>query len=81
LTTKTTIATNSSLYEDTVVTNLHIQAASVPNVHSLMNIILDATSSNYAQGRDNMMLVLTRYALVDHVKSDDVFPDDPGWTS
>jgi hypothetical protein len=36
-------ATNSSLYEDTVVANLHIQTTTVSNVHSLMIIVLDAT--------------------------------------
>jgi hypothetical protein len=35
--------TNSSLYEDTVIANLHIQTIVVPNVHSLMIIVLDAT--------------------------------------
>jgi hypothetical protein len=36
-------ATNSSLYEDTVVANLHIQTTTVSNVRSLMIIVLDAT--------------------------------------
>ena len=26
-----------------------------------------------------MMMALTRYALADHVESDDALPDDPGW--
>jgi hypothetical protein len=70
---------NYSSYEDTVVAKLHIQSAAMMNIHSLMNIILDATSSNYARWRDNMMLTLTRYALIDHIESDDdTFPDDPG---
>jgi hypothetical protein len=47
----------------------------VPNICSLMNIVLDATSSNYTRWRDNMMLALTRYAL-----TDEAFLDDPGWT-
>jgi hypothetical protein len=72
--------TNSSSYEDTIVTNLHIYEAAVLNVHSLINIILDATSSNYARWHDNMMLALTRYTLTDHVESDDAFSDNPGWT-
>jgi hypothetical protein len=41
-----------------------------------MNIVMDATSSNYAQWRDNMMLALTRYALADYVEFDDAFLDD-----
>jgi hypothetical protein len=27
-----------------------------------------------------MLLALTRYALIDHVESNDAFPDNPGWT-
>jgi hypothetical protein len=77
-TTETT--TNSSSYEGIVIANLHIQAVVVLNVHSLENIILDATSSNYAWWHDNIMLALMIYALADHVKSDDAFPNDPRWT-
>jgi hypothetical protein len=73
-------AANSSSYEDTVVANLHIQAAAVPNVRSLVNIVLDDTSDNYARWCDNVLLALTRYALTDHVESDDAFPDILGWT-
>jgi hypothetical protein len=29
---------------------------------------------------DNMLLAMMRYALADHVESDDAFPDNPGWT-
>jgi hypothetical protein len=76
----TELATNSSLYDNTVVTNLHIQAAAVSNVRSLVNIVLDAMSDNYVWWRDNMLLALTRYALTDHVESDDAFPDNTGWT-
>jgi hypothetical protein len=68
------------LYEDTVIANLHIQVAAVPNVRSLVNIVLDATSDNYAWWCDYMLLALTRYALADHIESDDAFPDNPGWT-
>jgi hypothetical protein len=76
----TELAINSSSYDDTVVTNLHIQAAVVSNVRSLVNIVLDATSDNYVRWRDNMLLALTRYALTDHVESDDAFLDNTGWT-
>jgi hypothetical protein len=72
-------ATNSSSYKDTIIANIHIQAAAVLNVHSLVNIALDATSDNYARWRDNMLLALTRYALTDHVKFDNTFLDNPGW--
>jgi hypothetical protein len=52
----------------------------VPNVCSLVNIVLDATFDNYAWWGDNMLLTLTRYALDDHVESGDAFPDNAGWT-
>jgi hypothetical protein len=35
-------------YDSALVTNLHIQATAVPNIHQLANIILDTTSSKYA---------------------------------
>jgi hypothetical protein len=71
-------ATNSLSYEDIVVTNLHIQVATVPNVCSLMNIILDATFNSYARWHHNILLALMRYALTGHDESDDVFPNNPG---
>jgi hypothetical protein len=38
--------TASSTYEDTVVAELHLQAAAVLNVRQLVNIVLDS-STNY----------------------------------
>jgi hypothetical protein len=66
--------------DSTLVSNLHVQATVVPNVHQLVNIVLDTTSSNYAIWLDLMMMAPTRYSLADHVLSDDAFPDDPAWT-
>jgi hypothetical protein len=40
------IPTASLTYKDTVVTGLHLQAATVLNVHQLVNIILDSSSTN-----------------------------------
>jgi hypothetical protein len=68
---------SSSSYEETVVAGLHLQAAAVLNVHSLVNIVLDSTS--YASWRDLMMMVLERYALLDHVNSDVASSTDSGW--
>jgi hypothetical protein len=48
-------------YNSTLVTNLHIQATTVPNVHQLVNIMLDTTSSNYAIWHEQMLMALTRY--------------------
>jgi hypothetical protein len=70
---------SSSSYEETVVAGLHLHAAAVLNVRSLVNIVLDSTSTSYASWRDLMMMVLERYALLDHVNSDVASSTDPGW--
>jgi hypothetical protein len=71
---------DGAAYDSTLVTNLHIQAAAIPNVHQLVNIVLDITSSNYVIWRDLMLMALTQYSLADHVLSDDAFTDNPTWT-
>jgi hypothetical protein len=38
----------SSSYEETVVADLHLQAAAILNVRSLVNIVLDSTSTTYS---------------------------------
>jgi hypothetical protein len=68
---------SSSSYEETVITGLHLQATVVLNVRSLVNIVLDSTTT-YASWRDLMMMVLERYALLDHVNSDVASSTDPG---
>jgi hypothetical protein len=70
---------SSSSYEETVIAGLHLQAAVVLNIRSLVNIILDSTSTTYASWRDLMMMVLERYALLDHVNSDIASSTNPGW--
>jgi hypothetical protein len=45
-------------YKATVVTNLHIQPASVHNICSLVSIMLDPTSMHYARWCDNVLLTL-----------------------
>jgi hypothetical protein len=72
-------SSSSSSYEETVVAGLHLQAAAILNVRSLVNIILDSTSTAYASWHDLMMMVLERYALLDHVDSDVALSTDPGW--
>jgi hypothetical protein len=69
----------TSSYEETVVAGLHLQAAAVLNVRSLVNIVLDSSSTTYASWRDMMMMVLERYALLDHADSDVASSTDPGW--
>jgi hypothetical protein len=70
---------SSSSYEETLVAGLHLQAAAVLNARSLMNIVLDSTSTTYASWRDLMMMVLERYALLNHVDSDIASSTDPSW--
>jgi hypothetical protein len=70
---------SSSSYEETVIAGLHLQAAAVLNIRSLVNIVLDSTSTTYASWRDLMMMVLERYALLDHVNSDVASSTDLGW--
>jgi hypothetical protein len=72
------IPTASSTYEDTVVTGLHFQAATVPNVCQLVNIVLNSFFTNYASWRDLMEQALQHYALIKHVM-DDALCNDPGW--
>jgi hypothetical protein len=69
----------TSSYEETIVAGLHLQAAAVLNVCSLVNIVLDSSSTTYASWHDLMMMVLERYALLDHVDSDVAPSTDPGW--
>jgi hypothetical protein len=72
------VPTASSTYEDTVIAGLHLQAAAVLNVRQLVNIVLDSSSTNYANWRDLMEQALRRYALIKHV-TDDAASNDPGW--
>jgi hypothetical protein len=67
---------SSSSYEETVIAGLHLQSAVVLNVRSLVNIVLDSSSTTYASWRDLMMMVLERYTL-DHVNSDVASSTDP----
>jgi hypothetical protein len=66
-------SSNTDDYEATVITNLHVQAFDVQNILSPVSVLLDASSMHYAHWRDNVLLTLWRYALSDHVLSDDTF--------
>jgi hypothetical protein len=71
---------DGAAYDSALITNLHVQATTAPNVYQLVNIVLDTASSNYDIWRDLMLMALTRYSLADHVLSGDAFTDDPMWT-
>jgi hypothetical protein len=66
-------------YEAAVITNLHVQATGMPNIHSLISVMLDSSSTHYVRWRDNVLLTLRRYALTDQVLSDTSFPEVPAW--
>jgi hypothetical protein len=72
------VPTSSSTYEDMVVAGLHLQAVAVLNVHQLVNIIIDSSSTNYTSWRDLMEQALQRNALIKHV-TNDALSNDPGW--
>ena len=55
---------------DPIVAQLHLQAAGVQNIRSLVTVLLDPTSSSYGRWRDQVLLALRRYALDDHVLLD-----------
>jgi hypothetical protein len=60
---------NADDYKAAVITNLHVQASSIQNIHSLVSVVLDSSSTHYDHWRDNVLLTLWRYALSDHVLS------------
>jgi hypothetical protein len=72
------VTTASSTYEDTVVARLHLQAVVVLNMHQLVNIIVDSSSTNYGSWRDLMEQALCCYALIKHI-TDDAPSNDLGW--
>jgi hypothetical protein len=58
---------------------LHAQAAAILNVKSLVPIVLDFTSPHFNRWRGLFLNTLERYALVDHVLSDDDRSNDAMW--
>jgi hypothetical protein len=67
-------------YDSALITNLHVQATTVPNVCHLVNIMPDTMSSNYAIWCGLMLMAQTWYSLADHVLSNDAFTNDHVWT-
>jgi hypothetical protein len=72
-------SSNPDDYEAADIANLHLQAPGVQNIRSLVSVILDSSSAQYARSRENMLLTLRHYALANHVLSDDSFVDVPAW--
>jgi len=53
----------------------------VLNIHSLVPVTLDLASNNYSKWRRLLLVVLNKYALADHVLSDEPRMDRPSWVS
>jgi len=66
--------------EAAAIAHLHSQAAAVQNIKNLIPIVLDLQSSNYSKWRGYILLTLGRFALKDHVLSDDSRFADPTWS-
>jgi hypothetical protein len=52
------LSSNADDYEVAVITNLHAQAFGIQNIHSLMSVVLDSSSTHHARWRDNVLLTL-----------------------
>jgi hypothetical protein len=65
--------------EAAAITRLHSQAAALQNIKNSIPIILDLQASNYSKWRGYILLVLGRFALRDHVLTDDVRLHDAAW--
>ncbi|XP_062230138.1 uncharacterized protein LOC133927746 [Phragmites australis] len=58
---------------------LHAQAAAILNIKSLVPVVLDLTSPHFNRWRGLFLNTLERYALADHVLSNDDRSDDVTW--
>jgi hypothetical protein len=66
--------------DDPMVAYLHLQAAGVPHIKTLVTVVFDSNPTSYARWRDQLLLVLRRYALDSHVISDTpARARDPVW--
>jgi hypothetical protein len=66
-------------YEAAVITNIHVQAASMQNIRSLISVSLDLSLMHYTWWRNNILLTLGRYSLSDHVLLDTTYVGVLAW--
>jgi hypothetical protein len=66
-------------YEAAVVINIHVQAAGVQNICSIISVALDLSSTDYAWWCDNVLLTLRCYSLSDHVLLDTTYVSILAW--
>ncbi|EEC82022.1 hypothetical protein OsI_25984 [Oryza sativa Indica Group] len=65
--------------DDKATANLHAQAISVLNIKSLVPVTLDVNSGTYTRWRGLLLVILSKYALADHVLTDNYRPNRPDW--
>jgi hypothetical protein len=59
---------------------LHTQDAGLHNIRSLVSIVLDPAFSHYPRWRGQVLLILRRCGLADHVLDDIIAPPSPAWS-
>jgi hypothetical protein len=67
------------LHEAAAVVNLHHHAAGFQNIRNLVHVILDLTDDNYKRWRDQLLLVVGKYSLEDHILQETAAPAFPDW--
>jgi hypothetical protein len=65
--------------EAAAIADLHAQAVGVLNIKNLIPVVLDLSSPHYNRWRHLFILTVGKYALTDHILSDDFFPTTPSW--
>lgn len=65
--------------EAAAIADLHAQAVAVVNIRALIPVVLDLSAPNYTKWRNLFLLAVGKYALSDHVLSDEAFPLVPSW--
>jgi hypothetical protein len=66
-------------YEAAVIANIHVQAVGMQNIHSLISVMLDLSSTNYTWWRNNVLLTFRRSSLSDHVPLDTTYIGILAW--
>jgi hypothetical protein len=66
-------ASSNDDYKATIIANIHVQAAGVQNIRSLITVTLDLSSTHYAWWHDNVLHTLRCYSLSNHVLLDTTY--------
>jgi hypothetical protein len=65
--------------EADAIADLHAQAIGVINIKNLIPVVLDLATPHYNRWCHLFLLTLGKYALTNHVLSDDSYPAIPAW--